>query len=73
MAGKKVSIDRDVLSVLVTAAEVRRDQWKRSFEGEPPADLVNELYEADEDESWDMINILSAALNQGYKALKANR
>jgi len=50
------------LSTVLSAAEVRRDQWQAVADGSELTEVVNELYEADQIEGQEMANLLTEAI-----------
>ncbi len=51
------------LSTVISAAEVRRDQWLAVAAGSELSEVVNELYEADQTEGQNMADLLTGAIN----------
>jgi hypothetical protein len=50
------------LSTVLSAAEVRRDQWQAVADGSELTEVVNELYEADQIEGQEMADLLTEAI-----------
>jgi len=67
---KKVSVDRETLSLLMEAAEMRQIMWKMTAKGEDIAEAgeLDAFYESDEDEAQGMVDIYEAALVKARKA-----
>ena len=69
---QKVSVDREVLSLLMEAAEMRQIMWKMTAKGEDIADAgeLDAFYESDENEAQDMVKISEEALQKARKAYR---
>lgn len=69
-----ISVDRNALSVLLEATEHRSALWNLVATGQsvglPGDGSIDEFYEADSDEAAEMVEILNAAIESGYQALK---
>ena len=53
---------KQALGVLVSAADVRRDQWARVARGERPDSAIDELWEVDQEEAEQMADMIARAL-----------
>ena len=67
---KTCSVDRKVLSTLVSFAEIRRDQWAGVAEMEDPFDIIDELFEASCEEAGSMRDQADSAIKSAYRAIK---
>ncbi len=53
-------------SLVTNAAEVRGQQWRQAFAEDSPENVVNELYEAGQQEREDMAILIEAAVKSAW-------
>lgn len=65
-----VTIERETLSMLVSAAEIRGQQWRAVSNNVEPSETIAELYEADNEEAYQMALMIEQAVEQASEVLR---
>jgi hypothetical protein len=64
----------NALATVLEAAEVRRDQWQAAVDGKAETEnVIRELFEADDQEARDMVQIYDQAIAQVQEVIDARR